>query len=252
MVKRFSASVEGIAEPLPGTRLLYLDCPPLAAAARPGQFLLMRCGEGYDPYLREALPIHRFTSSGVAVLFRGVSPGLAWLATRRVGEHLDILGPCGRGFALPERLTHLSIVYQGMGVAPLLSLLDRPGCAMRLVTHAPTAGQVYPRALLPRDVEYLPFVGLEQQSAFWQSTEESLQWSRHLCAAGPDRMLVDLQSLVRRVCVGPGNGQVQAWVERRLACGLGACQGCTITTQHGPRRVCADGPVFDLLSLILR
>ncbi|HDC93045.1 MAG TPA: dihydroorotate dehydrogenase electron transfer subunit, partial [Candidatus Acetothermia bacterium] len=33
-------------------------------------------------------------------------------------------------------------------------------------------------------------------------------------------------------------------VEERMACGLGACLGCAILTSRGPRRVCADGPVF--------
>ncbi len=32
--------------------------------------------------------------------------------------------------------------------------------------------------------------------------------------------------------------------EARMACGLGACVGCTIRTANGPRRVCKDGPVF--------
>ena len=32
--------------------------------------------------------------------------------------------------------------------------------------------------------------------------------------------------------------------EARMACGFGACVGCTIQTANGPRRVCKDGPVF--------
>ena len=32
--------------------------------------------------------------------------------------------------------------------------------------------------------------------------------------------------------------------EARMACGFGACVGCTIPTANGPKRVCKDGPVF--------
>ena len=32
--------------------------------------------------------------------------------------------------------------------------------------------------------------------------------------------------------------------EARMACGFGACVGCTIQTNSGPKRVCKDGPVF--------
>ena len=38
------------------------------------------------------------------------------------------------------------------------------------------------------------------------------------------------------------NGQFS--FEARMACGFGACMGCTIETAGGPRRVCKDGPVF--------
>ncbi len=34
-------------------------------------------------------------------------------------------------------------------------------------------------------------------------------------------------------------------LEERMGCGAGFCYGCSVQTAHGPRRVCADGPVFD-------
>jgi dihydroorotate dehydrogenase electron transfer subunit len=34
-------------------------------------------------------------------------------------------------------------------------------------------------------------------------------------------------------------------LEERMGCGAGFCYGCTVQTASGPRRVCADGPVFD-------
>ncbi|MDR3248072.1 MAG: dihydroorotate dehydrogenase, partial [Treponema sp.] len=33
-------------------------------------------------------------------------------------------------------------------------------------------------------------------------------------------------------------------MEARMACGAGACLGCTIATTGGNRRCCADGPIF--------
>jgi len=33
-------------------------------------------------------------------------------------------------------------------------------------------------------------------------------------------------------------------LEERMACGVGACLGCTVWTRSGPKRVCSDGPVF--------
>ncbi len=37
---------------------------------------------------------------------------------------------------------------------------------------------------------------------------------------------------------------VYASMENRMACGVGACLGCTIETTKGMERVCKDGPVF--------
>jgi NAD(P)H-flavin reductase len=34
-------------------------------------------------------------------------------------------------------------------------------------------------------------------------------------------------------------------LERRMACGVGACLGCTVETARGNRRCCAGGPIFN-------
>ncbi len=36
-----------------------------------------------------------------------------------------------------------------------------------------------------------------------------------------------------------------ASLEKKMACGLGACLGCTCHTKIGPVTVCKDGPVFN-------
>ena len=38
----------------------------------------------------------------------------------------------------------------------------------------------------------------------------------------------------------------QVSLEVRMGCGIGACYGCTINTRKGLKRVCRDGPVFEL------
>src|SRR5512140_2700638 len=81
-MKQHTAVISGGAEVTPGARLLILDCPSLSTGARPGQFVMVRCGEGHDPYLRQALPIHRLTEQGIALYFRPANRHLAWLAAR--------------------------------------------------------------------------------------------------------------------------------------------------------------------------
>ena len=59
-------------------------------------------------------------------------------------------------------------------------------------------------------------------------------------ACGPEPML----KAVGDACIACG---IPCFVsmERRIACGVGACLGCTVKTTRGNRRCCADGPIFN-------
>ena len=37
----------------------------------------------------------------------------------------------------------------------------------------------------------------------------------------------------------------QVSLERLMACGIGACLSCVVSTRNGRMRACVDGPVFD-------
>jgi NAD(P)H-flavin reductase len=60
-----------------------------------------------------------------------------------------------------------------------------------------------------------------------------------VCACGPEPML-------RKIVEKCKAADVPCFVslERRMACGVGACLGCTVKTVTGNRRCCADGPIF--------
>ncbi|GEM_PF-620249 len=250
-MKQHLAVVSGGAEPVPGARLLYLDCPSLRAGARPGQFILIRQGASYDPYLRFALPLHRLTEQGAALYFRPASPALAWLAAQPIGEALDVLGPCGRGFDLPAQVQEIGLIAQGMGIAPLLSILDAARGPAQLILATPTAGQVYPKELLPRHVEYIPCVGHEQGEALRAAIVQTSRWAAKLYVAGPTALYRQARQALETTHLTFRAGQAEVWWESEIGCGLGACQACVIETRRGPKRVCVDGPAFDLYDLLL-
>jgi dihydroorotate dehydrogenase electron transfer subunit len=62
----------------------------------------------------------------------------------------------------------------------------------------------------------------------------------YVYACGPEPMLKAVFQLCRELGI---TGQLS--LEERMACGFGACMGCTIQTSNGAKRVCADGPVFE-------
>jgi len=64
-------------------------------------------------------------------------------------------------------------------------------------------------------------------------------------ACGP---LAMLEQLARTP--GIRSRPVQVSLEVRMGCGAGACYGCSIRTTHGMKRVCREGPIFDIKDII--
>ena len=119
------ARVKSNSELMPRTRLVWLDAPAIAELARPGQFVMVRCGEGHDPLLRRPLSIHRVDSTGgVALLFEVVGRGTSWLSERAPGDLVDLMGPLGSGFLVKPAAKNLLLVAGGIGIAPLAFLAE--------------------------------------------------------------------------------------------------------------------------------
>ena len=69
-------------------------------------------------------------------------------------------------------------------------------------------------------------------------------------ACGPKAMVIKLSKILHG-----SKFQCQASLEERMACGTGACMGCAVAIRDNVgnltyKRVCADGPVFDILQII--
>lgn len=107
-------------------RLLTLEVPEIAAIAKPGQFVHVRCGGTMDPLLRRPLSLHKIEADQgrLMLLYQIVGRGTALLAEKKPGEQVDIMGPLGHGFTIPERVRRAVVVGGGIGTAPLLPLVQ--------------------------------------------------------------------------------------------------------------------------------
>jgi dihydroorotate dehydrogenase electron transfer subunit len=63
-----------------------------------------------------------------------------------------------------------------------------------------------------------------------------------LYTCGPKEMFFEIKKILKDY------PQIKAQVsfEQFMGCGLGICCGCVIETFDGYKKVCKDGPVFDL------
>ena len=120
-------------EVYPRNWVLWLEAPVACMSAAVGQFLMVSCGEGYDPLLPRALSIHRFREGPagpeLALLFAVVGPGTEWLSQRMPGDNVSFFGPLGHGFSPLRGARNLLLIAGG----------DRSG-ATRLARGRAAAG----------------------------------------------------------------------------------------------------------------
>lgn len=228
-----------------GSQILWLECPEIAGEARPGQFVMVRCG---DCVLPRPLSIHQVNDRGELALFFAVwedGKGTGWLAQREIGDKVELFGPLGNGFSINPDSHHLLLVAGGIGIAPLYFLAQKAandGQTVKLLQGVATASQLYPEKLLPSGVDFI--TSTENGTAgkrglitdFWL---DLIGWADQVFACGPAAMY-------RTMTPHAALKTVQVSLEMRMGCGLGVCYGCTVKTKSGLRQVCKDGPVFAL------
>jgi NAD(P)H-flavin reductase len=77
-----------------------------------------------------------------------------------------------------------------------------------------------------------------------------LAWADAVCAVGSTAFYRALQTQVETVRLRPEANYLFGLVTpARIACGVGACMGCTLETKTGLKQACIDGPVFDLTGM---
>jgi dihydroorotate dehydrogenase electron transfer subunit len=252
-MKQVSAAVLSNEELWPGVYLQWAQAPEIANEACPGQYVMVRCGEGYDMPLRRPLSVHRISEDGrIALLFAAVGRGTEWLAQRKEGDSLDLFGPLGNGFSIAPSSKNLLLVAGGIGIAPLVALADlavTSGQSVTLLMGDRTADRIYSEHLLPSGITSV--VATEDGSAGEKGMVTDLlprfvPEADQIYACGPLPMYRSMAGM------GPelGNKPVQALLEVVLGCGVGACLGCTVETGQGRKLVCKDGPVFDLRDIV--
>jgi len=235
------------------TRLSWFSEPAVGRAAQPGQFLMIRCGEGWDPLLPRPMSFHRFRQAGderqFAILFDLRGRGTDWLWRREPGDSLSLFGPLGRGYAVKRQSQNLLLVAGGIGIAALVSLADEAiadGRAVTLLQGAKTAARLFPLGSLPTEVEVVS--ATEDGSAGHRGlvTEllpQYLPWADQVFACGPNAMYEAMAAIMRQE---GSRKSVQVLLEEHMACGMGVCYCCGVFTRRGVKLVCKDGPRFEL------
>ncbi len=234
---------------MPRVYLVWLNSPPIASQAQPGQFVMVRCGEGLEYQLRRPLSIHQLDGNEIALLFTVVGKGTRWLSQCQAGDNLDLLGPLGNGYSIHSGSHNLLLVAGGIGIAPLVFLAQQAlnqGCSVTLLSGTPTTTQLYPEYLLPPEVKLVTATEdgtAGRKGMITNLLPDFMGWADQIFACGPISMYQTIAARKQHLLKGK---PTQVSLEVRMGCGRGVCYGCTVKTKRGLRQVCKDGPVFDL------
>ncbi|MDM8527627.1 hypothetical protein QUF58_05375 [Anaerolineales bacterium HSG24] len=237
---------------------INLESPKLAEQLAPGQFLLVQCTDPFTAYLRRPVFPMLIGSDQLALLLRPSSDaGLAWLLTRQVGDTLNVIGPLGQGFPKPTEEQHVCLISDSPALEPLLGQMQialHNGSVVTMALQASRASRLYPISILPIAVE-LHVATLDgsmgQRGRLTPLLPDLLHWADVVYATGTMSFLHQLNQQATEIRLGHHTQFLYGlWPQQLFGCGLGACLSCVLPTKHGLKRACADGPVFDLGSVM--
>jgi len=226
---------------------MVLFSKEIAAIAKAGQFLNIYCNVPGRilPRPISISQIHREEGT-VTIVYSVVGKGTKALSQMVMGEEIQVMGPLGNGFMIQEECAHPIIIGGGIGTPPLLEL------AKQLQGNVAVYLGFRRNPIL---VEAFEKIGAK----VYVATEDGMDGVKGnvmdilreknpkvdmVYSCGPKPMLRAIAQWAEEKGV-----KAQVSMEERMACGIGACVGCTCKTstdkkQVMNKRVCKDGPVF--------
>ncbi len=232
-----------------GVGLMVLHAPRTAGLVQPGQFVHVRVTTDSAAILRRPFSVHRTSEDRIEILYQILGTGTLQLAEKRPGDSMDAVGPLGHGWEIEPGTTHALLVAGGLGAAPLAMLAERlaeRGIAVAVAHGAPTASRLVARRVfeqVARRVELATDDGSAGEKGFVTGPVARLLAEERfdvVYACGPEPMQRVVASMAHDAEI-----RCQVSLERLMACGVGACLSCVVSTRGGLKRACVDGPVFD-------
>ena len=218
--------------------VLRTDSP---VAVRSGQFVDIDV-PGY--FLRRPISVSDSLPDGVVLYYKVVGEGTKVLSEMAPGSALELLLPLGNGFHPEKCAAEALLIGGGLGAAPLYLLAKELLAAGKKATAVLGFNKADEICL----VDELKALGVPVHIATMDGSVGTKGFvTDAIAAAKPafDRFYTcGPLPMMKAVCAAlSAPGEVS--LEERMGCGAGFCYGCSVQTASGPRRVCADGPVFD-------
>jgi len=244
----------------PDYNVIALAAPEIAAAAAPGQFVMVKPRRGLDPLLRRPFSVFEILRehgkpAGITLLSKRIGVTTRILYDCAHGDLVSCLGPLGRPFMTVDPPAEAWMVAGGVGLAPFATLAEALGdrrTPTTLFYGARTGRELfYQDWFAARGVR---LVLASEDGGVGEKGRVNVPLERALAAAtgrdvtvyacGPEPMLEAVAHLAARY-----GRPSQVSVERVMGCGMGGCYSCVIPVREAGGgqhyvRSCIGGPVF--------
>ena len=238
---------------------LTFVAPGVAELARPGQFVALAVGGDTSAnLLRRCFSIHKVSPSGtyggtVDIVVAAHGPGTTWITRLALHDEVDIVGPLGKPFPLPNEPVPCVLVGGGYGSAPLFWLAEQlaaKGCHVEMVLGAASEDRLFGVVEARRAADGLTVTTDDGSVGTRGWVSDVLPQVIRLSQAGVVYGCGPMGMLRSITEVAAAQGVVaQVAVEESMACGVGVCMTCVmpVTGPDGTTRMvrsCVEGPVF--------
>ncbi len=236
--------------------LLKIFTEDISKSIVPGQFINIGITDTYDPLLKRPFSpylLHR-EEGIVEIFYKVVGKGTSILSSMKKGDSLEVTGPHGNNFIVPQNAKRIAVVGRGVGIAPLVFLAQ--------MLHL-------------KGVELFAFLSMESPEFIIGKEELEGFGAKIYCTTSNSELVTDkLWEILKKgekidaiyTCgsrrlrreVAKISDKYGIWsqvsLESVMACGIGVCMGCTVKVGNSSswkyKRVCREGPVFDTREVI--
>ncbi len=239
-------------------RHLILDVHEHALKAYAGQMFHLLCPspDGAEVWMRRPMSVYRVdaANSQIEFLYKTEGRGTRGMAMLEAGDDFNVAGPLGHGFTLDPSWRNIVVLGRGVGLAtlaPLSQLAAENKVGVTAILSARNPGVVMSRELFEGLGAATTTVLDSDGSSAVENLEKIIEGliakkkADAFFTCGSNRLLKLMQRLGKKHNI-PG----QIAMEQIMVCGFGACYVCMrtfeVAGQRVLRRVCRDGPVFNM------
>jgi dihydroorotate dehydrogenase electron transfer subunit len=237
--------------PVEGNHIIHFRSPVDIPEIFPGNFAELQVPDTPDVFLRRPFSILDvdYKEKIISFYIKVIGKGTRKLGELKPGQKVNMIYPLGNAYSINEENNNVLIIGGGSGIAPFILLgkeLKKKNINATFLLGARSARDIllteqfsrYGKVLVTTEDGSMGEKGLVTQHSVFDANNFHFD---KVFTCGPDPMMKAVGMIARE-----RNIPCEASLENMMACGFGVCLCCVTPTLEGNKRVCMEGPVFNV------